>query len=101
MRLEQYELDAIRESFIKNFQKGKVYLFGSRVDENKKGGDIDLYIDLGDNVDLKEVMKMKQDFKLDIYDKIGEQKIDIVISKDKQSSIVQEALKKGILLCEI
>lgn len=45
MRLSLYEAQCIVESknkfFGKNFQ---IYLFGSRADDSKKGGDIDLYI---------------------------------------------------------
>lgn len=44
MRLEPYEIKVIQDSFINNFHSVKIYLFGSRVDDTKKGGDIDLYI---------------------------------------------------------
>jgi predicted nucleotidyltransferase len=101
MRLTKEEIEAIQQSFIKHFTKGKIYLFGSRVDDSKKGGDIDLYIDLGEYIDLKEMMKMRQNFRLELYEKIGEQKIDIVISQDKTRGVEQEALKKGVLLWEI
>jgi predicted nucleotidyltransferase len=44
MRLKKYEIEAIENTFLKKFIHGEVYLFGSRVDDNQKGGDIDLYI---------------------------------------------------------
>ena len=46
MRLSEFEIDAIKTAVNKYFEQGaKVYLFGSRVDENKHGGDIDLYVE--------------------------------------------------------
>lgn len=35
---------------------------------------------------------------VDIQEKIGEQKIDVIISKDKNRLIEREALKKGVRL---
>jgi len=95
MRLTQKQIEAISESFKEIFQSGKIYLFGSRVDESKKGGDIDLYIDTDDkdNLSLKKI-----DFLVSLKRKIGEQKIDVVISRDKNRAIEQEAIKKGIEL---
>lgn len=93
MRLTTREIKTIVDSFNKYFKSGDIYLFGSRVDDSKKGGDIDLYIDTPENTDLHE---KKLEFILDIKSKIGEQKIDLVISKDKTRTIEQEALKKGI-----
>ena len=37
-------------------------------------------------------------YKINLYNKIGEQKIDVIISKDKTRLVEQEALNKGILL---
>ena len=44
MRLTEYEVKSIKESFLNIFEEGTLSLFGSRVDDAKKGGDIDLYI---------------------------------------------------------
>ena len=98
MRLSTYEIDAIKDTFKDIFQNGDVYLFGSRVDDNKKGGDIDLYIKLPSPLQIKEMMAKKNKFRLRLEDKIGQQKIDIVISKDITRLIEQEALQKGIKL---
>lgn len=98
MRLSKHEIKSIKEAFKEVFGEGKIFLFGSRVDDSKKGGDIDLYIQPKCTLDTKQILDKKIKFKLALYDKIGEQKIDVIISKDKNSSIEKEALKTGILL---
>ncbi|MEA2018665.1 MAG: nucleotidyltransferase domain-containing protein, partial [Campylobacterota bacterium] len=57
MRLTHKEIKAITSSFKEIFKSGKIYLFGSRVDDSKKGGDIDLYIqsDNKDNLTKKKI----------------------------------------------
>jgi predicted nucleotidyltransferase len=95
MRLSREEVAAIKKCFRNVFGSGKVFLFGSRVDDTKKGGDVDLYI----------VPEKKESF----YDKklkflvalkkiIGEQKIDVIIAKDPNRLIEKEALKNGVEL---
>ena len=98
MRLSTYEIRSIKDTFQKVFKDGKIYLFGSRVDESKKGGDIDLFLDLPYKLETRELLDKKSQFKLSLYEKIGEQKIDVVISKDKNRSIERETLKTGVLL---
>jgi len=48
-----------------------IYLFGSRTDDSKRGGDINLLI-----LSEKLASKEKRMLKLDLYYKIGEQKQD-------------------------
>ena len=98
MRLTNYEITSIKETFHEVFNDGQIYLFGSRVDDRLKGGDIDLFIELDKILTTKEILDKKSKFKIKLYDKIGEQKIDVIISKDKSRLIEQEALNKGILL---
>jgi len=44
MRLTPYEIESIKKAFKESFGEGRVILFGSRVDDSQKGGDIDLYL---------------------------------------------------------
>jgi predicted nucleotidyltransferase len=96
MRLLSNEVLAIKESFLEIFTSGSIYLFGSRVDDSKKGGDIDLYIE---NIQKNNIANKKIDFLISLKRKIGEQKIDVVINRDDNKPIYKIA-KKGILLCK-
>ena len=96
MRLTKYEVEAIKRAFKETFEDGKVYLFGSRVDDTKRGGDIDLYLVPSKKFDDEMERKIRFLIKLDEY--IGEQKIDVVLAKDKNRLIEQESLREGIEL---
>ncbi len=96
MRLKEKELEAIQNTFKEVFRDGKIYLFGSRTDDSLRGGDIDLYIVTEHK---KNIMEKKIDFLVRLKQRIGDQKIDVVISKDSGGIIDREALKYGIELC--
>ena len=94
MRLTSKEIDIIRNKVETIFSKSVIYLFGSRVYDDKKGGDIDLYIvpqDKQDNFSKKLRLKsMLEDLLF--------KPVDIVIAKDETRVIEQEALQYGIKL---
>lgn len=95
MRLSLFEIEAIVKYKNTYFDEtSKIYLFGSRTDNNKKGGDIDLYIETDD---VNRCYNSKVLFLLELEKIIGEQKIDIIFSKDKTRTIEIEA-KKGVEL---
>lgn len=98
MRLTQAEIISIKKAFYETFEDGKIYLFGSRVDDSLRGGDIDLYLVPKVKFDNEKERKIKFLIKLDEY--IGEQKIDVIIAKDKNRLIEQEALKYGVELMD-
>ena len=95
MRLTNKEQNIIQQTILNIFGNSKIYLFGSRIDDNKKGGDIDLYICLDDK---NELFEKKLKFLSFIKRKIGDRKIDIVFNKDKRRLIEREAIKNGIKL---
>ena len=99
MRLTEYEVKIIKQTFKDIFIDGKIYLFGSRVDDTKKGGDIDLYLVPCKKFSDETQRKIKFSIQLDRY--LGEQKIDIVLAKDKNRDIEQEALRTGIDLMSL
>jgi predicted nucleotidyltransferase len=96
MRLQYSEINLIKSKANTIFGNGtKVMLFGSRVDNTLKGGDIDLYIQPTTYTDL---LKKKIDYLVQLKLTLGDQKIDVIIAQDASRLIEQEALKKGIEL---
>ncbi len=46
MRLTPSQIDTIRKATLHNFGEGAlVWLFGSRLDDTQRGGDVDLYVE--------------------------------------------------------
>jgi len=95
MRLSNQQHQSIKNTFIKIFKQGEIYLFGSRVDDNKKGGDIDLYIVVPN---LKNLMAKRIEFLVELKREIGNQKIDIVFDKGEDRLIDRVAKEEGVLL---
>ena len=95
MRLSNKYKEVIKKYFFNVFEKGEIYLFGSRVDDNKKGGDIDLYLILKEHNNL---FQKKIKFLSKIKRELGEQKIDIVFNIDENRLIEQEAIRCGVRL---
>lgn len=95
MRLSNFEIQSIVSVFKKVFTTGKIYLFGSRVDDSMSGGDIDLYVETENNENLSE---KKIQFLVALEALIGEQKIDILFHRDSDRLIEKEAKTKGVLL---
>lgn len=94
MRLSDFEISAIKQTAREVFApETEVFLFGSRLHDDKKGGDIDLYIKTTNN-DFRH----KIQFLVLLEQKIGEQKIDVVLATDEKNPIEQQAMKTGILL---
>jgi len=102
MRLTEKQIVIIKEGTAKHFgETSKVYLFGSRVDDTKKGGDIDLLIEA--DYSPEEMFAKKIELLNELHFKLGERKIDIItynsFSADKERPlIVEEALSTGIIL---
>ncbi len=101
MRLTQFEILQIKKLVSYYFgANAKVYLFGSRTDDTKKGGDIDLLIQLNEEQTARDIMLKKAAFLSKLEMRLGEQKIDLLIKTNKNDhlSIVKTALKTGIML---
>jgi hypothetical protein len=57
MRLTHKEIESIKQVFLEIFGSGKIYLFGSRVDDTLKGGDISKLQDtVGESI-IKSILK--------------------------------------------
>ncbi len=71
MRLDGREKEALNRAL--EGVEGEVYLFGSRVDDSRRGGDIDLLIRSGEDP-YRISQKVKRDFRM-----ICDEKIDVLV----------------------
>ena len=74
MRISTTEHQFIKNYWQSNFPKATIYLFGSRADDAKKGGDIDLLVLNYEKITLSQKIKFLASF----IKEIDERKIDIV-----------------------
>jgi len=93
MRLSVFETNSIINTILTYDPESEVYLYGSRCDDTKRGGDIDIAI-----VSDKITKLDKRKILLTLYDLIGEQKIDIVSGKNNMSPFLKKAVATGVLL---
>ena len=93
MRLSAHEINSIKDTIKSVDQNARIYLFGSRVDNKKRGGDIDLLI-------FSQKLKEEDRFRIkrDLWEQIGEQKIDIIIARDESDPFTRIALRGAVLL---
>jgi hypothetical protein len=79
IRLTSYEKKIISDAFRNHFGlEDHIWLFGSRANPLKRGGDIDLYIETNEATATR-VHEQKLAFVNELWLKLGEQKIDVII----------------------
>jgi uncharacterized protein len=94
MRLEVEQVSLLRNTLSTLSTSAKIYLFGSRVDDTKKGGDIDLLI-VSDKLTKKDIRKVRIEF----FKAFGEQKLDIILDNGEFKNPFHKLIfQKAILL---
>lgn len=97
MRLSEEVLKTIKILAQKYFGEScEVRIFGSRVEDTKKGGDIDIYI----KTEIKnKILERKAGFLAELKMAIGDQRIDLLvenIEKPEETSVYEIARTTGI-----
>lgn len=95
MRLTNETISAIREEISRIDPAAEVWLFGSRVDDAARGGDIDLLL-VSERIDFPAEMKLRAA----ILGRIGWQRIDLIIRPRNRlgDPIAEIALQSGVRL---
>lgn len=99
MRLTRQQSATIRRGVRAIFgPDAKVWLFGSRVDDQRRGGDIDLYIEAA--CEPKELLDLENRLYAFLQRSLGEQRIDIVARSTASSPrpVHEQAKRTGIRL---
>jgi len=96
-RLRDEVIVYIKELSLKIFNSKDVWIFGSRADMNKRGGDIDIYLETDKKDDI---LKSKITFLREFEKKFGEQKVDLIVNNNTlDKNIYKIAKEEGVKLC--
>jgi len=78
--------------------EARVYLFGSRVDDARRGGDIDLYIEVPTLPTPRSQVQAQLQRRL--WERLGAQRIDLLIRTETEAlrPIHRDALEQGVRL---
>jgi len=99
MRLSRQTQQTIRKTVHEIFGPyATVSLFGSRIDNTARGGDIDLLVQLAEPVEQREHKELQLVARLQI--RLGDQPIDVLLldPNTTRQSVHEEALRTGIRL---
>jgi predicted nucleotidyltransferase len=99
MRLTTEQRQRIRRAAARTLgESATVRLFGSRLDDAARGGDIDLFVEL--DGDPAELLERELSFYAALQRELGEQRIDIVVHRRGSAlrPIDREALRNGVVL---
>jgi predicted nucleotidyltransferase len=96
MRLTQQEITIIKSTILDVLTDSTIILFGSRLYDDKRGGDIDLLIQTNHTVDMQQQIKILAEMELQGI----ERKVDLLFHTPltQEQNIVKTALKEGIVL---
>ena len=101
MRLTDHQIESIRATVADVFGvDAEVWLFGSRVDDQQRGGDIDLLIKTN-YVDAMQIARAEINLLSRLQAKLGEQKIDVLVeypTRETYPPIFRVAKQTGIML---
>jgi predicted nucleotidyltransferase len=102
MRLSTFEQSAIASAARAVLPPGSsVKLFGSRTDDSRRGGDIDLLVEPPDQLDAGAEVELRTRFAARMYREMGERRIDILVvpaNAQDDRLIVAEARRQAIEL---
>ena len=101
MRLTDHERETLKRAAIDSFGRDvRLRLFGSRADDSRKGGDIDLLVNTM-QTDPSAIAKAHTRFLGAVYASLGEQKLDVLIDypgRTHRPPIFNLAHQEGIVL---
>lgn len=99
MRLSTEQTEIIRKTTHHRFgSQARIWLFGSRTDDNARGGDIDLLIETA--TPIANAFRESTGLEIDLQKVLGDQKIDILLltPSTPETPIHQIAKKTGVEL---
>lgn len=94
MRLSSRQIQAVRQVLYGVDPDRRIYLFGSRVDDSKKGGDIDVFFEASMLLNLKTRLALEYQLAA-----LCETKVDLLVKNPGQEEkVIFDIARKGVPL---
>jgi len=94
MRLSDDELATIRSVVQAHFGAGSaVWLFGSRLDDGARGGDVDLYVEPGDPLP-ENLFLAREALRAELERRLT-QPVDVVVRRNSPTAFMRQARAEG------
>jgi|688.fasta_scaffold150917_2 predicted nucleotidyltransferase len=95
MRISTTEINALRTIIGALDPAGRIYLYGSRLDDARRGGDIDVYLQASRPIDLRT--RLLTQYRLQ---QACDTRVDLLVRNPTQAAqpIHQIAVEQGVLL---
>ena len=96
MRLTQDEQRSIAEAARSVLPAGsRVLLFGSRTDDARRGGDVDLLLETASALAAADSVRLCRQLMAQLYWRLGERRIDMLVSVQGTSSSMRRQAERG------
>ena len=89
MRLDTSIINFFKQAIEEEIPGAKIYLFGSRTNDDAVGGDIDLIVLTQNHVDKR----LFRSIRIEFYKKFGWQKIDLINFTFDDQSVFRQLIK--------
>ena len=93
MRLDKPVIEFLKQQIVMTVPGAKLYLFGSRTDDEARGGDIDLMILTQIPVDKRQLRTIRVEF----IKKFGWQKLDLVNFTYEDNSVFKRIIQTNAI----
>ena len=94
MRLSQHELQEARSALYEMDPDGHLWLYGSRVNDEARGGDIDLYFESSRQVSMKQ--KLQLEYRLSSRCGV---KVDLLVRNPEEAmQLIHQIAREGVRL---
>ena len=97
VRLTERQVRDIKDAVRKVLgDEARVFVFGSRADLSRRGGDIDILVKVSRSFSPEERFDAKKRMFVELCKRLGERNIDLLVTDEPESPVEKIAMEEGV-----